>query len=69
MSQQTIPVTAIASDPLFRMKVRLAQQQIAAYGQSQPLKPGMTLEADILQDSRKIWEWVLEPVLAVAKRS
>jgi membrane fusion protein len=29
----------------------------------------MTLEADILQDSRKIWEWVLEPVLAVAKRS
>lgn len=58
-----------SNEALYRIKVRLAQQHIAAYGQSQPLKPGMTLEADILQDSRKIWEWVLEPVLAVAKRS
>jgi membrane fusion protein len=32
------------------------------------LKPGMTLEADVVQDSRKIWEWVLEPVLAVLQR-
>jgi membrane fusion protein len=29
-----------------------------------PLKAGLTLEADVLQERRKVWEWVLEAVLA-----
>ncbi|MDE2430981.1 MAG: HlyD family efflux transporter periplasmic adaptor subunit, partial [Burkholderiales bacterium] len=55
-----------SSEALYRIKVRLEKQSINAYGQEQLLKPGMTLEADVLQDRRKIWEWVLEPVIAVA---
>ncbi|MFZ6874767.1 HlyD family secretion protein [Undibacterium sp. Di27W] len=54
-----------SNEALYRIKVRLHEQSINAYGQPQALKPGMTLEADVLQDSRKIWEWVLEPVLAM----
>ncbi len=54
-----------SNEALYRIKVRLKEQSINAYGQAQAIKPGMTLEADVLQDSRKIWEWVLEPVLAV----
>jgi membrane fusion protein len=57
-----------SNEALYRVKVKLEQQTIQAYGQAQRLKPGMTLEADVQQDSRKIWEWVLEPVLAVARR-
>jgi len=53
---------------LYRIKVKLEKQSIQAYGQLQALKPGMTLEADVLQDRRKIWEWVLEPILAVTNR-
>lgn len=54
-----------SNEALYRIKVRLEKQTIDAYGQVQNLKSGMTLEADILQDKRKIWEWIAEPVLAV----
>lgn len=57
-----------SSEALYRIKVKLATQQIHAYGQAHQLKPGMTLEADVLQDKRKIWEWILEPVLAISQR-
>ncbi len=57
-----------SNEALYRIKVSLAQQSISAYGQEQHLKPGMSLEADIVQDRRKIWEWIMEPLLAVTKR-
>jgi membrane fusion protein len=57
-----------SNEALYRIKVKLDKQSIQAYGQLQSLKPGMTLEADVLQDRRKIWEWIVEPLLAVTHR-
>jgi membrane fusion protein len=54
-----------SNESLYRIRVRPEKQQIDVYGHSQALKPGMTLEADILQERRKIWEWVAEPLLAM----
>ena len=48
--------------------MQLADQAVRAYGQDVALKPGLTLEADVLQESRKVWEWVLEPVLAMREQ-
>lgn len=48
-----------SSEVLYRIKVKLKEQSIEAYRQKQTIKPGMTLEADVLQGKRKIWEWVL----------
>lgn len=56
-----------SNEALYRIKVQLKQQSILAYGQAQAIKPGMTLEADVVQDRRKIWEWIIEPVLAVTR--
>lgn len=56
-----------SNEALYRVKVKLKNQNIFAYGVRQELKPGMTLEADIIQDHRKIWEWVAEPLLAMTK--
>jgi membrane fusion protein len=53
------------SEAHFRIRVKLAAQSISANGYIKKLKPGMTLEADIVQDSRAVWEWVLEPLIAV----
>ena len=53
---------------LYRIKVKLTRQTITTYGTEHPLMPGMTLEADVIQDRRKIWEWIAEPLLAVAYR-
>lgn len=57
-----------SSESMYRIKVSIAQQNIKVYDRSIKLKPGMTVEADIIQDHRKIWEWIFEPLLAVAHR-
>lgn len=57
-----------SNEGLYRVKVKLRHQSISAYGKQQTLKPGMTLEADIVQDRRRIWEWVAEPILATVQK-
>jgi membrane fusion protein len=57
----------IGGEALYRIRVYPEKQTIQAYGRSQYLKPGMTLEADVMQERRKIWEWICEPLLAMTK--
>ena len=59
---------AQTQEPLYRIQVKLNEQYITAYGESLPLKPGMTLEADVVQDKRAVWEWFFEPVLAARQK-
>ena len=63
IAQQLIAQSG-SNEALFRINVRLDQQTITSYGEPLQLKAGLTLEADVLQERRKIWEWVLEPLLA-----
>ena len=66
-----LPLQASAGggiEPLYRITVQLDQQSVAAYGQAQPLSPGMQLEADVLLDKRRLIEWLFEPVLGIAGR-
>ena len=55
------------SESLYRIKVGLVSQSIAVYSGRKQIVPGMTLEADIVQDRRRVWEWILEPLLAVSQ--
>lgn len=55
------------SEPLYRVLVELDQQTVSAYGRAEPLKPGMTVDADILLDRRRLIEWVLEPLYGVSR--
>lgn len=57
-----------STEPLYRITVTLNQQTVAAYGQAQPLSPGMQLEADVLLERRRLIEWLFEPVLGIASR-
>ena len=57
-----------SNEAMYRVNVQLADQSIKAYGEDIALKPGLTLEADVLQERRKVWEWVLEPVLAARQQ-
>jgi membrane fusion protein len=34
-----------------------------------PLRPGMQLDADIWLERRRIYQWLLDPLYAVAKRT
>jgi membrane fusion protein len=51
-----------ANEPVYRITVRLARQQVHAYGRPQPLQPGMQLDADIVIERRRLYEWVLDPL-------
>lgn len=53
------------SEPLYLITVALEAQAIKAYGQPQSLQAGMLLEADILQETRHLYEWVLEPLFSL----
>lgn len=57
-----------AREPVYRVDVRLDAQHVEAGGQKLPLRSGMLVNADILQEKRKVWEWVFEPVLSLKQR-
>lgn len=62
---QALLVANRANEPMYRITVRLLRQSINTYGKPTPLAAGMSLDADVRQDSRKLWEWLFEPALAV----
>jgi membrane fusion protein len=53
------------SQPLYRVTVTLARQAITAYGRAEQLKPGMLLDADILGETRRLAEWLFEPLYSL----
>lgn len=57
-----------ATEPLYRVRVTLDAPSVLAYGKREPLKAGMALDADILQERRRLIEWVFEPLYGLARR-
>ncbi|MBJ7313624.1 HlyD family secretion protein [Rugamonas sp. CCM 8940] len=61
-----IPTTVNGSiEPLYRITVKLARQTLMAYGRQQTLQAGMLVDADILQERRRLYEWVLDPLYSL----
>jgi len=57
-----------STDPLYRIRVALDSQMVRAYGKAEPLKSGMQLEASLVLEHRKLYEWVIEPLISVTGR-
>ena len=53
------------AEPTYRVRVRLQSQSVEAFGRPQALRPGMTLDASLVLERRKLYEWVLEPLYAL----
>jgi membrane fusion protein len=54
-----------SGESLYRITVTLARQTITAYGTLLPLQAGMLVDADILHERRRLYEWVLEPLYSL----
>ena len=52
-------------EPHYRIVVELDRESVRAFGRDEALKPGMLLEADIFGETRRLWEWAIEPLLAL----
>lgn len=63
ISRSTVPRGTAA--PVYRVRVALERQSIAAYGQPVPLKPGMSLQAGIQLETRRLYEWLLSPLYSL----
>jgi membrane fusion protein len=66
--EATLPGLA-PGEPVYRVTVELASQTATAYGEQVALQPGMKLEADILIETRTLYEWVLDPLHSLTGRS
>ena len=55
-------------EPVYRIRLTLAKQDVLAYGKSLPLKSGMLVDASILLEQRRLYEWVLEPLFSISGR-
>jgi membrane fusion protein len=53
------------NEPMYRITVKLDSQAVKAYGKAQTLQAGMLLDADVLQEKRRLVEWVLEPLYSL----
>ena len=59
---------ALQNQSAYRIRAELAQDFILAYGEKQPLMAGMQFEADIVQDRRRIYEWMVEPLFSIREK-
>ena len=50
------------TEPVYRITVGLARQTVVAYGNEIALQPGLQVEADIALETRRLYEWVLDPL-------
>ena len=55
-------------EPVYRIRAKLTQQQMQAFGKSFDLKSGMLFEADIMLEQRTLIEWLLEPIYSLKGR-
>lgn len=55
-----------AGAPLYRIVVQPDAHYVNVYGQKMELQAGMQLEADVVRENRRLYEWIFEPLLKMA---
>ncbi len=58
----------LVGEPMFAITVSLPEQQIGSSGQRMALQTGMRVDADLLHETRRLYEWILEPLYAARAR-
>lgn len=54
-----------AASDLYRIRVRPDLPYVMAYGEKKPIQAGMEVEADIAIDSRRLYQWIFDPVISM----
>lgn len=49
--------------PLYRVHIHLSRLSIRVHGRNEPLRPGMSLEADIVTNHQRVIEFFLSPIV------
>jgi membrane fusion protein len=65
LSPNELQMFGSASETFFRVIVSLDQQCVLAYGKEIRLQDGMQVDADVMLDTRRLYEWLLEPLFSI----
>ena len=68
LSPADLSAPAAVAEPVYKVRVRPQADFIHAHGRNLPLQAGMALEADMELESRRLWQWLLEPLIALRGR-
>lgn len=49
----------------YRISVRPDSQNVVAYGKLEPLRAGMAVEAELMLDTRPLYQWISEPLYSL----
>jgi membrane fusion protein len=52
-------------EPLYQVTVTIGKQEVIGYGKIFPLQAGMLVDADLMHDQRKLYEWILDPLYSL----
>jgi membrane fusion protein len=61
----TARADAIGAEPVYQVVVALESENVIAYGEPRALRAGMAVEADVLLETRRLYEWALEPLYSL----
>jgi membrane fusion protein len=64
VSGRELPFPIPETEPVFLVTARLQKETITAFGREEPLQVGAKFDADLILESRKVWEYAIEPLLA-----
>lgn len=53
------------TEPSYRVRIGLSEQQIHAYNRELPLRSGMTLDGDIITERRSLLQWLFDPIYSI----
>lgn len=62
------PGTAQAGQTFFEVVVALPDEVVSTQGRTLPVQAGMRVEADLMHETRRLYEWVIEPLLTAQSR-
>ena len=62
--QGAAPPREGAGEPVYRVVANLVSQAVAVNGKPLPLQAGMAVEADLMHETRRLYEWLLSPLQA-----
>lgn len=62
------PAPGGGSIPAYLVTATLQTSQVTAFGQSRPLRPGMSATARVITSRRSLLEWLFEPLFAIGRR-
>ena len=55
-------------EPIYRVRLKIEKSTVRAYGEELSLKSGMLVDASIILEHRRLYEWVTDPLFSLSGR-